>query len=81
MARRCFNVVVQSAEVMVEVEWSRWSNAGVVKVDGRVVQAWGSGLWVPREITFQVHGQPAKVVRKGLFWEDWALVIGGKQLE
>jgi len=66
MARKTFNVVVAGQDTLIEVNWSRWSNAGEIRVNGRPVQAWGSGGWVPRQMGFEVGAEKAVLVRKGL---------------
>ena len=81
MARRTFNIVVVGQDILVEVKWSRLSNAGEIRVNGKPVKGWGSGMWVPREVDFEVAGEKATLVRKGFFWENWSLIIGGKKLE
>ena len=80
MARRTFNVAVAGQDTLVEVDWSRWSNAGEIRVNGKAVKGWGSGMWVPREVEFEIGDQKAVLVRKGLLWENWSLIIGGKKL-
>jgi hypothetical protein len=81
MARKVFHIVVAGQDTLIEVKWSRWSNAGEIRVDGKTVKAWGSGMWVPREVEFEVRGEKAMLLRKGLFWENWSLVIGGRKFD
>jgi len=81
MAQRTFNVAVCGRDVLVEVRWSRWSNAGEIRVDGKLVKAWSSGMWVPRAVDFKIGGEEATLVRRGLMVENWSLVVGGKKLD
>lgn len=79
MAKKQWNINVADKLHIVEVEWSRWSNAGELKVDGNTVKVWGSGWWVPREADFEVEGTKAFLKRKGMFAEDFDLYVGGRK--
>jgi len=81
MARKTFNVVVGGQDTLVEVKWGRLSNAGGIRVNGKPVKGWGSGMWVPREVEFEIGDQKASLVRRGLFFENWSLIVGGKKLD
>jgi len=81
MAKRAFSVAVAGKDHFVEVKWGRLSNAGQISVNGKVVKAWGSGWWVPREVEFEIEGQKAILVRKDIISENFDLVVGGKKLE
>jgi len=79
MAEKRWSVKIGNKSYDVVVEWSRWSNAGEVRVDGSVVKAWGSGSWVPREVEFAIEQEKAFLRRKGLLVENWDLYVGGKR--
>ena len=81
MAKRTFNVVVDGQDILIEVEWGRLSNAGEIRVNGKPVKGWGSGMSVPREVEFEIGNQKASLVRRGLFIENWSLIVGGKKLD
>ena len=84
MAKKQWNVNIADKLHVVEVDWSRWSTSGEIRVDGNVVQAWGSGLFIPREVKFMVEGTEAFLRRKGIFsvffiYDDFDLYVGGRK--
>ena len=81
MARKTFHVPVGEKDHLVEVDWSRWSSAGEIKVNGKVIKAWGSGWWLPREVEFEIGNEKMTLVPKGFMWENWVLIIKGNKIE
>jgi hypothetical protein len=77
MASQTFSVPAAKKDALVEVNWSRWSYDGLVKVDDEVVVKWNKGKWVPRRVEFEIHGQKAVILRTGWFIEKWLLDFNG----
>jgi len=77
MGRRIWRVNVRGEEHTVEVKRSIWTNAGKVRVDGEVVDAWGFRLW-PEDRYFRVGKRPAVLRGTGLFPGSWQLFVDGE---
>jgi len=66
----------------VEIEWSRWTNAGKVNVNGKIIKEWTDGWALPEILTFRIGDEKLILLRKGFFfWENWVLIARGKKLE
>ena len=77
MARRVWQVNVGGEEHTVEVERSIWTNAGKIRVDGQVINAWGFRLWTGAR-RFRVGNKPALLHGTGLFPGEWRLFVDGR---
>lgn len=79
MGRRVWIVNVRGKEHNIEVRRSIWTNAGKIRVDGKVVDAWGFRLW-PEDRYFRVGDSTAQFLGTGLFPGGWVLHIDGKSV-
>lgn len=77
MGRRIWRPNVRGEEHTVEVKRSIWTNAGEIRVDGGVVDAWGFRLW-PADRYFRVGNRPAVFNGTGLFAGAWKLFVDGQ---
>ncbi len=77
MGRRVWRVNVRGKEHTVEVRRSIWTNAGKIRVDGEVVDAWGFRLW-PEDRYFRVGDSTAQFLSTGLFSGGWELHVDRK---
>ena len=79
MGRRVWIVNVRGKEHNIQVRRSIWTNAGKIRVDGEVVDAWGFRLW-PEDRYFRVGDSTAQFLGTGLFPGGWVLHIDGKSV-
>ena len=79
MARRYWVVNVRGEEHTVEVKRSIWTNAGKIRVDGEVVDAWGFRLW-PEDRYFRIGKSAAQFFGTRLFPGGWALHVDEKRV-
>ena len=68
---------MRGEEHTVEVKRSIWTNAGKVRVDGEVVDAWGFRFW-PEDRYFRVGNRPAVFLGPGMFPRGWRLHVDGE---
>ena len=71
---------IEGQQYIVEANYGKaiTSGAGEVKVDGKVVKAWGysiSGL--PKEVSFEIRGKPAFLRRRGIINQNFDLLFNG----
>ena len=74
-------VGVKGKEFIVEARYGKvfTSGAGEVLVDGKIAKAWGSSiLGLPKELSFEIEGKPALLRRRGIFNQNFDLVVNGK---
>jgi hypothetical protein len=79
MAIQSFRVIAAGKEAQVEIDWSRWSYAGQIRVDGHIVKRWDKGKWVPKEVPFEINGEKALIKRTGWFVEKWILFLNDER--
>ena len=79
MPTQRWNVDVDGQEHVVETQHSRWTNAGEVKVDGRVVDAWGFTMNLTQK-RFSIGSKAAMIrwagvvsARCDLFVDGWEI--------
>lgn len=61
MSRRLWQVEISGARHIIDLDWSRWTLAGRVTLNGRLVSQWGPTL-SSKEIRFEVAGKSALLI-------------------
>lgn len=77
---RTWQVLIDGTEHFVEGGYRPLLNtgAGSVRVNDRVVDAWGSNvLGLPRERRFEIAGHPAILRKRGWIFENYDLLVDG----
>ena len=77
-------VDVKGKQHVVEAEYGKFqiSSVGVVSVDGKPVKTIHSSIWgLPKEVSFEIKGQSALLVREGVINQNFRLFFGGKYIE
>ena len=79
MGQRAWKVNVRGEDHTVEVRRSLWTNAGQIRVDGNVVDAWGFKLWLQNR-NFPVGKMPGLLQCRGLLPGGWKLYVNGRPI-
>lgn len=80
MERRVWRVELEGKQLVVEYK-VKMAGEGEVLVDGKVVDSWGSSVWVwglPKERSFTIEGKPATLRRRGTVSQHFDLVFEGR---
>jgi len=72
-----YGVLLSNDEDSTEVLLKR---DGKLVVNGQEVKQWEAGD-LPKEISFEVGGQPAMLKKKGLFVKELELIVGGQSIK
>jgi len=77
MARRSWRVNIRGEEHTVEAKHNILTNAGEIRVNGKVVDSWGFRLWPP-DRAFRVGRSIARFRARGFFPGAWELYVDGQ---
>ena len=75
---------IEGQQYIVEANYGKViaSGAGEVKVDGKVVNAWGSSIYgLPKEVSFEIRGEPALLRRRGIINQNFDLLFNGELIK
>lgn len=80
MAEKQWGINIANKQYRIVVKWSRWTNAGELKVGGNVVKVWSPGIFVPEEVQFDIEGKRAILRRTSFPLQSWDLYVDGKHI-
>jgi hypothetical protein len=80
MPTHSWTISIESEERRISVKTSRWSGSGEIIVDGKIVDAWGSTIWLGERL-FSVGGKDARLIWPGLISFRSELIVDGVRIK